>query len=142
MASRYSLLPSCTTAVSTMMLKLGARAPQTRYLGRSISAGLYGEVDAGVVRTLCSFLTDSGCERELEVPVIIYQGEILEPTMTIVGGNPVILTESLVSEISKAGSVYDKPHLGTMYSTAYDIRSYRETRDSLEYQPRIFRSVF
>lgn len=142
MANRYSLLPACTAKVSAFMSRLGARAPRTRYLGRTITAATDGQVQSGVVRTLCSFLTESGAERELEIPVLVHEGEILEPALAMVHGTPVILTAELIDGISKAGSVYDKPHLGTMYSTGYDPELYREAREQVQYQPRIFRPMF
>ena len=126
------------------MAKIGARAPRTRYIGRDLNFDLQGNVDSGIVRTLCSFLTASGFERELEIPVLIYEGEILEPSVAMVNGNPVILSKDLVGSISDAGTILEKPPLGTMYSTAYagDPGMYRELRDSIRYQPRVYRPLY
>lgn len=142
MAKRYSLLPTCTARVSAFMSRLGARAPRTLYIGRNITASSGDDIQHGVVRTLCSFMTESGAERELEIPVLIYEGEVLEPALAMVNGNPVIVTADLIEGIAKAGSVYDKPHLGMMYSTGYDTQTYHEIRDRLQYQPRVFKPMF
>ncbi len=123
------------------MSKLGARAPQTRYIGHTFDEKTASDVASGVVRTVCSFLTESGAERELEVPVIISQGEVLDPTVAMVGGTPLILSANLIEGISRAGSVYDKPQVGTIFSTL-SAELHREVRDRSEYQPRQFRPMF
>jgi hypothetical protein len=136
---KFGLIPVVTLRVSEVMAAFGAYAPRTRYLDRQMASE-----ESGVVKTLCSFLTASGFERELEVPVIIHQGEVLDPAFAMVRGRPVLLSESLIKGISDAGTVLVKPPVRTMFSTAYvdDAEAYKLISESLTPIPKLYRPLY
>lgn len=142
--NRNNLIPLCTSHVSTHMAKLGAHLPLTRYMARSIKIDANNEVDSGIVRTLCSFLTGSGFAREIEIPVVIHKGAIVDPSVAIVHGSMEILSSNLIQGISEAGSVTEKMRVGSMYSTAYagSLESYKELVESMPYVPRLYRPMY
>jgi len=142
--TRSDILPHCTACVSRICAKFGAFAPRTRYIGRSLNLDHLGQIESGIVKTSCSFLTASGFERELEVPVIIYHGELVDPAFAMVHGNPVLLSEDLFKSISDRGSIFNKPVLGTMYSTAYanNLEGYKALNASLTEIPKLYRPLY
>lgn len=142
--SRSTLVPLCTAKVSIFMAKLGARAPRTRYIGRSVTANERGDLDSGVIRTICSFLTPSGFERELEIPVLMQGGELVTPEVAMVRGNPTPITRELIESIGAAGTIMGKMPPGHIYSTAYsgDPSVYRELCDRIEARPILYRPLF
>jgi len=141
--SRTALIPLCTSRVSQAMAKIGAKAPRTRYIGRQVNLDEDGRIVSGVVRTLCSFLTASGFERELEVPVMIYMGEVVDPALAVINGNPALLSTALIEGISDAGTITETLVPGGMYCTAYsDPNLYRELCDSLKPIPRLYRPLY
>ena len=145
MAISRQVLPSLVTArVSEYMAGLGALRPETRYVSRNVLIDNKGDVDSGIVKTICSFLTPSGLIREIDVPVAVFKGQIVEPSIGYVEGRVAILNKNLIGSISERGSIFEKIQPSTMYSTAYlgKPEEFRAMCESMPSLPRIFRSMF
>jgi hypothetical protein len=138
-------LPSLVTArVSDYMCSIGALYPETRYVGRQAMLDNKGNVESGVIRTVCSFLTPSGLAREIDVPVAIYKGQIVEPSVGYFEGRMAVLDKKMVEAISLNGSVFARSQPGSMYSTAYlgKPEEFRALCDSMPSLPRVFRPIY
>jgi hypothetical protein len=123
------------------MAKLGAHAPRTRYINRIASET---GSDSGVVRTLCSFLTASGFERELEIPVMIDNGRVIDPGFAMIAGRPTVLSKQFIQAMSDAGTVLERLKPGHLYSTAYvgNPQLYRELCEAIPERPKLIRPIY
>jgi len=82
------------------------------------------EADAHVILS-AQIVTLTGCRREVDVPVVVRRGELLEPSVMIVDGVPRIISQSLVDEVVRQGTFKQKVDpRGGMFAPPLDREGY------------------
>lgn len=103
------------------------------------------EADAEILLS-AHFMTASGVRHEFEIPVAVRQNKLLEPSVAIVNGSPRIIAQSLVDEVTKAGTFRQKiDPRGNIYGPPMDQMArdiYLETEDRLKERDRFSKGMY
>jgi hypothetical protein len=112
-SARSKTLPECISgAISTTRNLLAEfefpAPPQIVYTGtkavRTANDDRYSPVEDGVIMLVARFITTSGVKNEVQIPVQIRQGEILQPSVMFHNGTMAVIAPSSVKEIIQAGT--------------------------------------
>jgi len=103
------------------------------------------EADAHVILS-AHMLTLTGCRREVEVPIVVRAGRLLEPSVMVVDGIPRILSQSLVDELVRQGTFQQKVDpRGGMFAPPLDNEAFATfvaLDDAFKIQDRYSRGLY
>lgn len=105
--------------------------PKLAYSGlrRSDNRVASGALDHGVVTITGTVRTPIGVNLGFDIPVEIRRGKMLEPSVMICNGTPMVLSQSAIDAISRDNSAYGQLPTRSMYSSPH-------TRDEAKaYEP-------
>jgi hypothetical protein len=90
--------------------------------------------------------TVSGVRREVEVPVVVRNGKLLEPSVMMVDGVPRIIAQSLVDELTRGGTFRQSVDpRGNIYGPPMDREAhehYLEQGDEFKVRDRVSRGLY
>jgi hypothetical protein len=90
--------------------------------------------------------TVSGVRREVEVPVVVRNGKLLEPSVMMVDGVPRIIAQSLVDELTRGGTFRQSVDpRGNIYGPPMDREAherYLEQGDEFKARDRVSRGMY
>lgn len=90
--------------------------------------------------------TVSGVRREVEVPVVVRNGKLLEPSVMMVDGVPRIIAQSLVDELTRGGTFRQSVDpRGNIYGPPMDREAherYLEQGDEFKVRDRVSRGMY
>lgn len=103
------------------------------------------DADAQVILS-AQVVTMTGCRKEIEIPVHVRAGKLLEPSVVLVDGVPRILAQSLVDEIVRQGTFRQKVDpRGGMFGGPMgpeEYAAYAELDDQYKTQDRYSRGMY
>ena len=103
------------------------------------------DADAQVIIS-ARVVTNSGCRKEVEIPIFVRENQLLEPAVMIVDGIPRIIAQSLVDEIVKPRTFKQKiDPRGGLFAPPMDQEArqfYLSMPDELKVQDRYNRGMF
>ena len=103
------------------------------------------EADAQVILS-AQIITLTGCRRDIELPIVVRAGKLLEPSVMVVDGVPRIIAQSLVDEITRQGTFRQKVDpRGGMYAPPLDQEAYdayNDLDDAFKTQDRYSRGLY
>lgn len=103
------------------------------------------DADAQVILS-AQIVTMTGCRKEIDIPVHVRAGKLLEPSVVLVDGVPRILAQSLVDEIVRQGTFRQKVDpRGGMFGGPMgpeEYAAYAELDDQYKTQDRYSRGMY
>lgn len=82
---------------------------------RSARHASNNKVEAGVITISASFMTRTGVNVNIDVPVEIRDGEMLEPSVVVYNGAPRVIAQSTFDSLTERNSTYEDEPLRKMY---------------------------
>jgi hypothetical protein len=120
--------------------------PDIHYMGmKSLRMASDHRVDDGVIMLEASFLTKSGVRNHTQIPVLVRQGQVLQPSVFLVEGTAKVISPSAVDDLLKQGT-FSHPSMprtpfGAPLSPA-ESNDWRQTKKDVGPVPRVNPGMF